>query len=107
MSTKYSIKFTPHSRNDLDNIFDYISNTLYAPESAKNLMQKIEKSILNLSDYPLMSPLIDDKLLARKGLRKLVIDDYIVIYKALKNSCEVIIYRVLNGKIDYINLMKN
>lgn len=107
MNTKYDIKFTPHSRDDLDSIFHYISNTLYAPQSAKNLMQKIEKSILNLSDYPFMSPLIDDKLLSRKGLRKLVIDDYIVIYKVLKNSCVVIIYRVLNGKIDYINLMKN
>lgn len=51
--------------------------------------------------------MIDDFCLAQKGYRKLVADRYIVIYKFLENKSTVIIHRVINGKVDYMSLLKN
>lgn len=105
MSTKYTIRFTTHARDDMFRIFSYISNNLYAPQAAKRIMKKIDDSINNLSDYPFSSPLIDDEFLARKGLRRLVVEDYVVIYKIQEKAFDVIIYRVFNGRTNYINML--
>ncbi len=52
MESKYRLKVTPAAENDLDQIFYYISNSLIAPVSAQNLMDKIEDSMKGLCDLP-------------------------------------------------------
>lgn len=44
----YEIILTDTAKEDLDDIYNYISEHLYSLEAAKNLMDKIEKSILTL-----------------------------------------------------------
>ena len=102
----YTIKFTAHAYKDLENIFEYISKNLYAPQAANRIMNMLDDSINSLSAQPFIAPFISDDFLAAKGLRKLVAEDYIVIYKVIKEACEIIIYRIVNGRTDYINLLK-
>ncbi len=42
---KYMLKFTPKAAEDLEDIYRYISEKLFAENSAIRLMERIEKSI--------------------------------------------------------------
>lgn len=49
---KYGLKFSLMARDDLDQIFSYISGELCAEQAANNLMERIETRIMRLKDYP-------------------------------------------------------
>ena len=102
-----SIKFTAHARKDLDRIFSYIASELYAPQAATRIMKMIDQSISNLSTQPFIAPLINDEFLSKKGLRKLVAEDYIILYKVQTTVNNVLIYRIVNGRTNYISLFKS
>ena len=103
----YSIKFAAHARKDLDRIFSYIASELYAPQAATRIMKMIDQSISNLSTQPFIAPLINDEFLSKKGLRKLVAEDYIILYKVQTTVNNVLIYRIVNGRTNYISLFKS
>lgn len=43
MANNYTIKMTPKAADDLDNIYRYISEELFAASAATNILQRIEK----------------------------------------------------------------
>lgn len=104
MLSKYYIKFTPIAQKDLDEIYSYITNTLYAEKSAEKILIN-KNSIMRLSDYPLSCSLVDDAYLKSKGYRKLVVSNYIVFYLVDVTKQEVVIMRVLFGRQDYNKLL--
>ena len=44
---EYKIKFTPVAEEDLDQIYEYIVNKLFAQNAANDLIEKIETGIVN------------------------------------------------------------
>jgi toxin ParE1/3/4 len=102
---EYSLKFTSKAEEDLDVIYEYISNDLFSPESAENLMDKIETSIMMLKIFPYSYPYILDELLRKRGYRKLIVDHYIVFYLVNEKEQQVIIMRILYGARSYQNLL--
>ncbi len=76
----YSLKLTSKANEDLDKIYSYISKELYAEKAAKNLLEKIETSIMQLKDFPFSCNYASDEFLRKKGYRKLIIDNYIAFY---------------------------
>ncbi len=103
----YNLKFTAHAYRDIQSIYEYISKNLYAPMSANRIMKMIQDSIENLKSFPYSAPAVKDDFLSRKGFRKLITEDYIVLYKVDENNKSVIIHRIVNGKTDYKNLFHN
>ena len=45
MANNYTIKMTPKAAEDLDNIFQYISEELFVISSATNILESIERGI--------------------------------------------------------------
>lgn len=41
MANNYSVKMTPKAADDLDNIYRYISEELFATSSAANILERI------------------------------------------------------------------
>mgnify|MGYP000850257477 FL=1 len=101
----YSLKLTPKASEDLDKIYSYISKELYAEKAVKNLLEKIETSIMRLKDFPFSCNYIVDKFLRKKGYRKLIIDNYIAFYLVNQKEQQVIIMRVLYGRQEYQDLL--
>ena len=104
-TSNFSLRFTPAASEDLDKIFAYIANHLFAPTAAHRLMEKIEKSILRLCDHPLSGSLCEDVTLRAKGYRKLVVDNYIVFHLVDEINQQVVIARVLYGAMDFGRLL--
>jgi addiction module RelE/StbE family toxin len=102
---KYIIKFTPKAREDLEQIYCYISEKLFADIAAINLVDNIENSIMRLKKFPYSGSPASDDILKSKGYRKLIVDNYIAFYKVEEDSARVIIMRILYGAQNYIDIL--
>ncbi|MFW6282399.1 MAG: type II toxin-antitoxin system RelE/ParE family toxin, partial [bacterium] len=78
--SKYDIEITKPAENDLLEIGKYISNELLEPDRAMKVVDKIATAIFKLEEMPLRHPIVSDDKLASKGIRKFIIDNYIVFY---------------------------
>ena len=102
---KYSIKITPKARDDLDKIYNYISEELFAKRAAEDLLNRIETSIMRLREFPFSCGYVADEFLKGKGYRKLIIDNYVAFYITDEDKRQVVIMRVLHGRRKYENLL--
>ncbi|MCH5139182.1 type II toxin-antitoxin system RelE/ParE family toxin [Clostridiaceae bacterium UIB06] len=104
MST-YDIQITEPAEKDLYEIGAYISKELLEPDIAKKVILEIAKGINSLEDMPLRNALIDDERLSYKGIRKIMVDNYIVFYIVTEESKTVTIIRILCGRRDWMKLL--
>lgn len=101
----YDIQITEPAEKDLYGIGAYISKELLEPETAKKVVSKIAKGIITLEEMPLRSALLADDRLAHKGIRRILVDNYIVFYIVTEESKAVTIIRILYNRRDWINLL--
>lgn len=82
VKSKYTIHFTKVAMNDLDEIYQYITEELFAENAATDLLERIENNIRQLKEFPNSgSQLVDEQLK------------------------QVIIMRILYGKRKYQGLL--
>jgi len=101
MATKYDVKISISASNDLDEIYSYISETLYADDAAKKLMREIEKSILSLSEFPHRFSASLDVSLAQRGYRRIVVKNYVILFTVDESTHTVYVARIFHGKMNY------
>lgn len=78
---KYRVKVNPRAIRELDHIYEYIANEKLAPENAKEQVDRIKKTILNLDTFPHSHQERNEGRYAGKGYRQLLIDNYIAIFR--------------------------
>ena len=84
-------------------INEYIFQKLIAIEAANRLMKKIEHTILILERNPYICPKV--KIKPHNNIyRKLVVGNYIVLYDIEEKYKQVVIYRIVYGKKDYLKI---
>jgi plasmid stabilization system protein ParE len=101
MQQEYNFFVTPAAENDLDSIFDYISETLHAPMAALNLLDEFYKTARFLCGSPYMYELCRNEALAKKGYRKMVIKNYVAPYLVDEKNKLIVFPRVFYGAMDY------
>lgn len=101
----YDIQITEPAKKDLYEIGSYIYKELLEPEIAKKVISEIAKWVNSLEDMLLMNALVADDRLAYKGIRKIMVDDYIVFYIVAEENKTVTIIRILYSRRDWINLL--
>lgn len=99
----YEIVFTDTAKEELEEIYEYISEHLLEVGAANKLMDKIEQSILRLEQNPYSCVEVHIKR-HNNVYRKLVIDNYIALYEVEETYKQVVIYRVVYGKRDYLKM---
>lgn len=99
--SEYRLEYTPIAYEDLDNIFAYIALELQEPETAFNLIERIEEAVLKLLEFPYKAQEVRDILLANKGYRMLVVDHFSVFYIVDEQSQVINIRRILYGKRNF------
>ena len=100
---KYNIEYSKESKQDLIGIKQYIKYNLQEPETAQRLISKIRTEINNLKNNPEIYAIIDDELIKKLEIRKLIVDNYIVFYRIKKDNIEIV--RVMYGRRNWINLL--
>ena len=100
---KYNIEYSKESKEDLIGIKQYIKYNLQEPEIANKLISKIRKSIKMLNDNPEIYTIIDDDVIRKLEIRKLIVDNYIVFYRIKNDSIEIV--RIMYGRRNWISLL--
>lgn len=103
MSSNYTIEFTLLANEDLNSIFEYISQNLNAEQAAKEHMREFEAKIMSLKDMPGKGSLVHNETLSVLGYRKIHVKNYGVVYSADETDLSVTILRIFYEKSDYIS----
>jgi plasmid stabilization system protein ParE len=75
---------------------------LVGPASAKRITDKIFSRLELLTSFPKMGRLITDPELQKQGYRTLVIENYIAVYRVIKET--VFVYHIVDGRTNYPHL---
>lgn len=102
---KYKIKFSKDARNDLIDIYKYVSNNLQEPNIAKKLIQKMRKEIYELENSPQMYSIINDNFLKRLEIRKIRVKNYFVFYSINIEASIVEIIRIMYARRNWKELI--
>lgn len=94
----YSLKFSRLAARDLDEAFDYISDTLKNPPAAENLVLETEKRLRGILDFPCSCGFVADPYLRHLEIRFLPVNNYLLFLRVQEEKKEVEVVRFLYGK---------
>ena len=101
-TNNYKVIFTETAEMELEGIYDYISKTLLSENSAKQLMEKIEEKTLRLEMFPESCSIADGYVINDIQYRKLIVDNYILLYHIDEKKKQVNIIYVFYGRRNYL-----
>ena len=91
---KWNVTVTPEFGDDLRGIHSYISNTLLEPAIAKKLIDRILKAVGGLAELPLRYSVYEKQPWQSRGLRKMSVGNYVVVYLTNEETGTVIVLHV-------------
>ena len=98
---KLKIKINPIAIKDIRDAKEYIRE-----ENSSTIIKfskRITDSIESLAEFPELGIELSKKVSVKTNYRYLIVDEYIIFYKF--DSSNLFIYRILNGKRDYMKIL--
>lgn len=102
---KYNIIRTDKLEEQLREIIFYIADDSGSIDIALNYLNKIEKAIKRLEDFPMSGSIPRYSILRKQGYRVLIVERHLIFYKINEDKKEVIIYVIVDGRREYKNLI--
>ena len=87
--------YSARARQDLRNIYEYISYDLLVPETATRQTRRIMKEMRLLDEMPMRHRLYDDEPWHSQGVRFFPVDNYLVFYLPDETKNTVYIVRII------------
>jgi len=103
----FKLIFSGKIYNDIASSMNYITNTLNAPMAARTHLDELYKKYAKLKENPFIRPLVQNKFLASKGLRSIMVKNYRLIYKIDKENNTVYLYRFMYSRRDWVTILTN
>lgn len=102
---KYKIIRTDKAEEQLRDILFYIADDSGRVDIAMKYLDKFEKAITSLEDFPMSGSLPRYSVLRKQGYRVLFVEKYLVFYKIDSSNQTVIVYAIVDGRREYRNLI--
>ncbi len=102
----YRIHITSTAERDLNRAADHIEFVLKNPKAVDDLLDKTEKQINSLSEFPERFRLVDDPVLSSWGIRFVIINGYLAFYTISKKENLVTIVRFLFHKSNWNSILR-
>lgn len=102
MKPRYAVRYLPAAEQDLIDVLDYIARD--DPRAASRFVDRIDRAIGRLSQFPRSGRRLLDARLQRLGYRVLVVGDYLVFYVVVRRTAQI--RRVLHGARRYDFLLR-
>lgn len=91
---KYEVRLFPQVYQELDEIYYYITFQLTAEGAAKNLIDKLEEAILNLSTFPQRGAERRKGAYSGAGYRQIFVKNFTIVYRIDEEKHQVLIVTV-------------
>jgi plasmid stabilization system protein ParE len=102
----YSVHITDIAEEDIVSTVKYIADVLKAPMSANHLLDEIERYENILENTPNMYAFVPDEYLTTKGLKYVMVKNYMLFYTVNEETKTVVVIRFLHGRRDWKNILK-
>ena len=100
---EYNVEYSKEAKQDLIGIKRYIKYNLQEPNTAQKLISKIKMEIDQLKNNPTIYAIIEDELIRKLEIRKLIVNNYIVFYRIKNENVQIV--RIMYGRRNWINLL--
>lgn len=97
---KWKIYYTADADQDLQDIYDYIADTLLEPVTAVKQTTRIMDATDTLENMPFRHRLYDREPWRTQGLRVLPVDNYLIFYLPNESNNTVAVIRIMYGERD-------
>ena len=101
----YNIIRTDKLEEQLREIIFYIADDSGSIDIALNYLNKIEKAIKRLEDFPMSGSIPRYSILRKQSYRVLIVERHLVFYKVNERDKIVTIYAIVDGRQEYRNLL--
>lgn len=100
----FKVEFTDECNEEINEIYDYITNNLKENNVAKRLIKEVTDKILNLETSPELYMKIGKSDRLRREYRRIVVKNYIVLYIIDLEKMKIYISHMVYGRRNYLNL---
>lgn len=104
---EYEVRVTRQALEQMKEIVHYISNDLMAPDAADNLLDKMKAEITKLLSFPKKHALIDEEPWRTEGVRKIVVNNFLIYYWVDDENNRVQVTAVIYSIRDQIRQLSN
>lgn len=102
---QYTVIITPYAETALNELDDYITYELYAPETAIRYVDYIKSAILSLYTSPKRHPIMNDEPWHSREVRRMNIKNFAVFYFVDDKNDEVYVLDVIYQKRDIQSIL--
>lgn len=102
---KCNILRTDKAEEQLREIIFYIADDSGDINIALGYLDKIETAINRLQEFPESGSIPRYSILKKQGYRVIIVEKHLVFYKLNKEEKIVIIYAIMDGRREYLNLI--
>ena len=102
---KYKVLRTDKAEEQLREIIFYIADESSDVGIALGYLDKIEIAINRLQEFPKSGSIPRYSILKKQGYRVVIIERHLVFYKINEEEKTVIIYAIVDGRREYLNLL--
>lgn len=99
---RYEVKLTAQAIGQIEEIVQYISKILLAPETARKWADTLQSEIAKLDTMPSRYPLTEEEPWHTKGIHKIPFKNFLVYYLVDEDKKAVWIAAVIYGRRDQI-----
>ena len=97
----YEIEFTEDCRDEIRDIYKYISETLVEKNAARSLMKKMRDKVMELAESPKIYAKIPKKGIRKEEFRRMVVDNFVILYTIDETKKTVYISHMYYSKCNY------
>ena len=101
----YKLRISKDANADINDIVSYMSLELKSAQAADAFLDDVEASYRRLVENPFIYAKCDDHLLERRGYRKIVIKNYLVLFRIDEENQMVYIVRIVYGGRSNANML--
>jgi toxin ParE1/3/4 len=102
---KYKMLRTDKAEEQLREIIFYIADDSGDIDIALGYLDKIETTINRLKEFPESESIPRYSILKKQGYRVVIVEKHLVFYKINEADKVVIIYAIVDGRKEYLNLI--
>jgi len=102
---KYQILRTDKAEEQLREIIFYIVDVSGNIDTALDYLDKIENAVNRLQEFSESGSIPRYSILKKQGYRVLIIERHLVFYKINEEDMTVVIYTIVDGRREYLNLI--
>ena len=95
---KWDVVVSDPAESDIDGIHSYIAYTLVEPVTAWRQTERIRDAVISLEEMPERGAFLQNEPWRSRGLRRLIVDNFSIVYEIQENSGTVAVVAVLYSK---------